>query len=638
MIDPTNAAFNASRKPLVGEFTFNGQTVYVIANHFNSKGGDQPLFGVNQPPVLTSETQRNQQATIVKNFVQSILAVNPNANIVVAGDLNDFEFSNPLTTLEGAGLNTLVETLPQNERYTYNFEGNAQSLDHILVSNNLLSQLDGFDVVHINSEFFDQDSDHDPSVARFTLNNINIIQGTPGADTLNGTPGDDLIQGLDGNDRLFGKAGDDTLEGGEGNDILNGETGADSLTGGLGNDVYYVDNIGDVVIENADEGIDTVYSSVTFTLVNTERLYLTGTENINGIGNSSDNQIVGNSGNNSLVGGDGNDRLFGRAGDDTLEGGEGNDILNGETGADSLTGGLGNDVYYVDNIGDVVIENADEGVDTVYSSVTFTLVNTERLYLTGTENIDGIGNSSDNQIVGNSGNNSLVGGDGNDRLFGKAGDDTLEGGEGNDILNGETGVDSLTGGLGNDVYYVDNIGDVVIENADEGLDTVYSSVTFTLVNTERLYLTGTENIDGIGNSSDNQIVGNSGNNSLVGGDGNDNLYGGAGEDTLIGGLGNDNLYLGVDNAVDVVNYVLGDGVDKVYQFVRGASGDMLNFSAITAIDVFTLGANTQLRISDGIDGNADFGKGQLLVTLFGTSGFNNADVDVNLFGANFLFS
>jgi VCBS repeat-containing protein len=169
LIEPTNPAFNSSRKPLVGEFLFNGQTVYVIGNHFNSKGGDQPLFGPNQPPTLSSEVQRNQQATIVKNFVQSILAINPNANIVVAGDLNDFEFSNPVTTLESAGLNTLVETLPANERYTYNFEGNAQVLDQILVSNNLLTNLNGFDVVHINSEFSAQVSDHDPVLARFKL-------------------------------------------------------------------------------------------------------------------------------------------------------------------------------------------------------------------------------------------------------------------------------------------------------------------------------------------------------------------------------------------------------------------------------------------------------------------------------------
>lgn len=168
-LDPTNTAFNASRKPLVGEFVFQGQTIYIVGNHFNSKGGDQPLFGRFQPPTLTSETQRNQQATIVKDFVQSILTINPNANVVVMGDLNDFEFSNPINTLESAGLKTLIESLPENERYTYNFEGNAQSLDHIMVSNNLFNNLDGFDVVHINSEFADQDSDHDPSVARFNI-------------------------------------------------------------------------------------------------------------------------------------------------------------------------------------------------------------------------------------------------------------------------------------------------------------------------------------------------------------------------------------------------------------------------------------------------------------------------------------
>jgi predicted extracellular nuclease len=190
-------AFVNSRKPLVGEFLFNGQTVFVVGNHFNSKGGDQPVFGPNQPPALSSEAQRNQQATQVKDFVQSILTINPNANVVVAGDLNDFEFSNPLNILEGAGLNTLIETLPQNERYTYNFEGNAQTLDHILVSNNLLNKLNGFDAVHINSEFAVQDSDHDPVVARFDL--TNVINGTSSRDTLVGTAfGDRIIGGLGG--------------------------------------------------------------------------------------------------------------------------------------------------------------------------------------------------------------------------------------------------------------------------------------------------------------------------------------------------------------------------------------------------------------------------------------------------------
>ncbi|KAF3889093.1 MULTISPECIES: endonuclease/exonuclease/phosphatase family protein [Nostocales] len=175
-IDPTNPAFNDSRKSLVGEFIFQGQKLFVIANHWNSKGGDQPLYGPNQPPVLTTETQRRQQAQVINDFADKILAVDPKANIVVAGDLNDFEFSEPLNILKGKSggsgktvLRNLVETISANERYTYNFQGNAQVLDHILVSQNLFKKLKGYDVVHINSEFVAQDSDHDPSVAQFNL-------------------------------------------------------------------------------------------------------------------------------------------------------------------------------------------------------------------------------------------------------------------------------------------------------------------------------------------------------------------------------------------------------------------------------------------------------------------------------------
>lgn len=229
-------AFANSRKPLVGTFTFNGEQVTVIGNHFNSKGGDQPLFGPNQPPALTSEIQRNQQATIVRTYVHSLLATNPNANVVVAGDLNDFEFSNPLTILESAGLTTLIETLPENERYTYNFQGNAQTLDHILVSQNLLALLDGFDVVRINSEFADQVSDHDPVLALFNLERGIVLNGGNGKDTLNGRGGNDTLNGDNGNDVLFGNRGNDTLNGGNGDDILWGGAGADTLRGDNGDD------------------------------------------------------------------------------------------------------------------------------------------------------------------------------------------------------------------------------------------------------------------------------------------------------------------------------------------------------------------------------------------------------------------
>jgi predicted extracellular nuclease len=168
-IDPTNAAWNSSRKPLAAEFLFNGQRLYVIANHFNSKGGDQPLTGRFQPPAHSSEAQRHQQATIEAGFVQQIRAIDPNANVVVLGDLNDFEFSETIHILEAAGLTDLYDTLPLAERYSYVFEGNSQTLDHILVSGPLLNR-STFDVVHVNAEFADQASDHDPSVARIVMN------------------------------------------------------------------------------------------------------------------------------------------------------------------------------------------------------------------------------------------------------------------------------------------------------------------------------------------------------------------------------------------------------------------------------------------------------------------------------------
>ncbi|MFS0777761.1 5'-nucleotidase C-terminal domain-containing protein [Neobacillus sp. 3P2-tot-E-2] len=170
-IDPTNAAFNSSRKPLAAEFTFQGEEVIVINNHFNSKGGDEPLFGKNQPPYLESEAQRVQIATIVNNFVSDIKVKNEDANVVVLGDLNDFEFSAPLAALKGDDLTNLVETLPASERYTYNYQGNAQVLDHILVSNNL-AEAAKLDIVNFNSPYMEEHgraSDHDALLAQLDL-------------------------------------------------------------------------------------------------------------------------------------------------------------------------------------------------------------------------------------------------------------------------------------------------------------------------------------------------------------------------------------------------------------------------------------------------------------------------------------
>jgi Ca2+-binding RTX toxin-like protein len=224
-----------------------------------------------------------------------------------------------------------------------------------------------------------------------------------------------------------------------------------------------------------------------------------------------------------------------------------------------------------------------------------------------------------------------------------------------DIINTQSGNDSITSVFAN-LQQQDSL------NGSTGIDTLFikggttaNSISINANNTtnQLLNITGTTvlgferfdlsefagKVTFVGTNSNDLIKGGTGGDNLTGGAGNDILNGGFGADILIGGVGNDSLYLGLnDNAVDNVKYIFGDGADTVYQFVRGVGGDKLNFTGINAIDVLTSGTNTQLRISDGIAGNTSFGTGQLLVTLSGTSGFIGADVNVNLFGANFLFS
>lgn len=165
-IDPGNPAFDDSRKPLAGEFTWRGRRIFVIANHWNSKGGDDPLFGRFQPPRAATETQRRAQAEVVAGFVEDILSIEPGARVVVAGDLNDFEFSAAVRRLTEAGLTDLPSTVPPRERYTYVFDGNSQVLDHILLSPALARGPYSYDIVHTNAEYAQRPSDHDPQLVR----------------------------------------------------------------------------------------------------------------------------------------------------------------------------------------------------------------------------------------------------------------------------------------------------------------------------------------------------------------------------------------------------------------------------------------------------------------------------------------
>ena len=669
----------------------------------------------------------------------------------------------------------------------------------------------------------------------------NVITGSSGVDTLRGLAGNDILNGGAGADYLEGGTGNDTfvvdnasdsvaenaaegtdlvqssvtwtlgsnvenltltgssningtgnsgantIIGNSGNNTLDGGSGADTMSGGAGNDIYVVDDGGDTVTENASEGTDLVQSSVSFNLgANIENMTFTGSGSAAGYGNSLDNTLIGNSGNNGLHGEAGNDYIDGGTGYDQMYGGTGNDTFvvddwndnvyenssegtdttytalsgysltanvenltltgngntststgnslnnimtgnsgnnsfNGGDGIDTLIGGLGNDVYIVDTTTDTITENANEGTDRISSSVTFSLAsaaynNIENLYLTGSSNINGTGNSLDNEMDSNSGTNTLSGGAGNDTMYlgdgdtgiGGTGNDifyigssstttitensgegtdevqvtasytlgsnlenltlfsgatngtgnsldnvilgnssanTLTGNDGNDTLNGGTGADSLIGGTGNDLYIVDNTGDVITENSSEGTDSVQSSVTFTLAtNVENLTLTGSSAINGTGNGSDNILIGNSGVNSLNGGAGNDYLDGGAGVDNLTGGTGDDTYV--VDSNTDGTYESYNQGTDLVLASVTVSlqghienltltGSSAINGTGNTLDNVIT--GNSGANTLSGNDGNDKLSGGDGLDTLTGgadadtfiflaASAYNNIDV------------
>ncbi|MDK9703368.1 MAG: hypothetical protein OEL20_09525 [Sulfuritalea sp.] len=436
--------------------------------------------------------------------------------------------------------------------------GTGNTLDNAITGNSAINTLNGgvgADTLigGLGNDIYVVDNSAD-SVVEQTGEGTDTVQSSIGYTlaanvenlTLTGTAANSGT-GNELNNALTGNSAANTLTGGDGNDSLNGGAGADTLIGGLGNDTYTVDNVGDVVVENAGEGTDVVNSTIAYTLgADLENLTLTGAAVISGTGNELNNVLTGNSAAN------------------TLTGGAGNDTLNGGTGADTLIGGLGNDTYTVDNIGDVVVENADEGIDVVNSTVTCTLAaNVENLTLTGTAVINATGNALDNVLTGNSVAN------------------TLTGGAGNDALNGAAGADTLIGGLGNDTYTVDNVGDVIVENAGEGTDTVNSAITHTLgVNVENLTLTGSTVINGTGNTLDNVLVGNSGANVLTGLEGNDWLDGGAGNDTLVGGAGDDTYV--VAQTADIVTENGNEGSDTVRSSITWTLGANLENLVLTS--------------------------------------------------------
>ena len=488
-----------------------------------------------------------------------------------------------------------------------------------------------------------------------------------GADTLAGEDGNDVIYGWGGNDRLDGGVGDDVLIGGAGND---------SLTGGTGNDTYYVDSTLDVVAETTGNGTDLIYSEVSLVLgasQSIEYVTLLTSGNINVTGNSLDNWLLGNAGNNVLDGGAGSDNLRGMGGNDTyvvdsagdqvsessvsgdaggidlvragvsytlgdyvenltltgtaglsatgntlnnaIIGNGGANLIDGGAGADTMTGGGGNDTFVVDDSGDSVIEGSGGGTDTVMAGASFSAGSQyiEVITLTGSDDINATGNALANTLTGNAGNN---------------------------VLNGSTGADIMTGGAGNDTYYVDNTADQAVESASEGIDTVMSSVTFTLAaNLENLTLLGTSGLTGTGNDLDNGLTGNTGNNTLWGLGGNDSLDGGLGADIMKGGAGNDTYY--VDNAGDQAvetNPDLSDsgGTDLVYALATFTlAANLENLAQLGAANINGTGnaldnsltGNTGNNALSGLAGNDSLDAGAGADTLTGGAGDDTFVVD-----------
>lgn len=161
-----------TRKPLAAQFDFQGEKVVVIGAHLNSKGGDQPLFGKHQPPFLGSEAQRIEIATMINNFIKAGQAKDPDLKVIVAGDMNDYEFTPTLAALNGGILTNMVEKVPAGDRFSYYYQGNNQVLDHILVTNNLAEKT-AVDMIHINANYMDihgRASDHDPVLIQVEFN------------------------------------------------------------------------------------------------------------------------------------------------------------------------------------------------------------------------------------------------------------------------------------------------------------------------------------------------------------------------------------------------------------------------------------------------------------------------------------
>ena len=490
-----------------------------------------------------------------------------------------------------------------------------------------------------------------------TLSAADIVVDNGTTPTPTPTPGQ-FISGTSGNDSLVGGSGNDTIFGNAGNDTLDGGAGNDSMSGGGGQDTYVFHGAGAATADTV-ASFDTAWDALRldaagFSSIGSAGRFAGGDVRFYAaagatIGHDADDRIVYNtstgqlfydadgngSGSAQLIatfqgaptiaagditvfgtpsptptpgtinGTEGNDSLVGTAGDDTINGFGGNDTIDGLAGADSMVGGTGDDLYFVDNLGDVIVEAQNGGIDEVREALNnYTLpawVN--NLTLLGGAAV-GQGNDIDNVIVGNAsanslhgygGNDSLVGGAGDDSLWGAADNDTLVGGDGNDLLGGDEGNDSMSGGAGTDNFYfqINAGGDYGNDTVDGGDNSDWMSFsggglrsgivadmrTGTIVGgglngVGSVSFTSIENIQG--SFLDDRITGDNGTNWLTGGGGGaDTLNGSLGTDMLTGGVGADHFVFDVSPG--------GSNYDAITDFASGEDKINLDARAMSAL-------------------------------------------------------
>ena len=424
---------------------------------------------------------------------------------------------------------------------------------------------------------------NDPHAGGYVSMDNGIIGGFTIA---NGVTIENAIGG-GGNDVITGNDVANDLEGGGGNDIIDGGLGADTMTGGAGDDIYIVDNANDVINEQAGGGNDTVFSTVAYAQpAFVENLFMVG----GGL-------VLGTSSNDTLTGDSGANTIFGLG------------------GADRMTGLGGDDIYYVDNAGDLVIEAANAGNDTVHASISYTLgLNVENLILDGSSAIDGTGNALANTITGNAADNILDG---------KAGADTLIGGDGNDtfIVSGNKNyvTDVFSGGNGTlDQMHAVGTSAVALNGFDAAAASIEKWVGngLELVGTaanEKFDLTGLTSITGL-----NFVDGRAGNDTLIGSNAwSGDLRGGVGSDTLHGGSLNDRLDGGKDKVADTFIFNKGDGHDTIGNLIFDKTNNVL---LDDHVDLSGFGTNYTTAVHNhmtqaGTDVLIDFGGGDMLTIV-----------------------